>query len=216
MANFFYARTLPTPRVVSTSGGTWLSLGFPTASVALIPAEYVDGGGLGYLVQFQIQRTSTNATIRLNLDTNPSGSGGAALPEFINLFETRGLFRLTAGSVSRVFNLADATTGDTEEPYVWSWASAAVASEMRAVVDALRVGRSPIAGIGACRPGRHHNGSDNAWPPGRGAPQIRGDAGAVGRGIGRHPECHDSRGSRRRHGPRDHRQAARLQAERRG
>ena len=143
MATSFYSRTLPAPRVVSVSGGTWLSLGFPDALPAQIPAEYVDGGGVGYLVQFQLQRTSSNATIRLNLDTNPSGSGGAALPEFINLFETGGLFRLTAGSVSRVFDIADATTGDTEEPYVWSWASTAFASEMRAVVDALRVDEPP-------------------------------------------------------------------------
>ena len=143
MATSFYSRTLPTPRVVSSSGATWLSLGFPVASVAQVPAEYLDGGGLGYLVQFQLQRTNANATIRLNLDTNQSGSGGAAGPEFINLFETRGLFRLTAGSVSRVFNLADATTGDTEEPYIWVWANAEVASEMREVVDALRVDDPP-------------------------------------------------------------------------
>ena len=144
MALSFYERTLPTPRVVSSSGATWLSLGFPVASVAQIPAEYLDGGGVAYLVQLAIQRTSTNATIRLNLDTNQSGSGGAVGPDFINLFETRGLFRLTAGSVSRVFNLADATTGDTEEPYVWSWLSTEAANEMRAVVDALRVDDPPF------------------------------------------------------------------------
>ena len=139
MATFFYDRTLPAPRFTSGNSISWTSLGIGTGwpALARIPTEYVDGGGDAFLVQIFLQRSSTNASVRINLDSNSSGSGGQAGPDFISFVETRGLIRLSYSGRSYVLDLNDASLDDETEPYAWQWNDAEDIAFMRDLVNAV-------------------------------------------------------------------------------
>ena len=138
MATQFYSRTLPTPRFVNVNGGTWTTLGVGDGgAAATIPPAYVEGDDTVYLVQIVLQRTSSAANIRFNLDTFISGSGGAAGPDFIPFVEDRGLIRLSYSGGSRVFDIAESAVDDTEEPYAWQFRGAENSAWMLALLTAL-------------------------------------------------------------------------------
>ena len=139
MATFFYNRTLPAPRFVNVNGGTWSTLGVGdgAGAAATIPPAYVEGDDTVYLVQIVLQRTSSAANIRINLDTFISGSGGQAGPDFIPFVESRGLIRLSYAGGSRVFDIAESAIDDDAEPYAWQFPGSENAVWMRGLLDAL-------------------------------------------------------------------------------
>ena len=139
MATQFYSRTLPAPFFVNVNGGTWSTLGVGEGSgaAATIPPAYVEGDDTVYLVQIVLQRTSSAANIRINLDTFISGSGGQAGPDFIPFVESRGLIRLSYAGGSRVFDIAESAIDDDAEPYAWQFPGSENAAWMRGLLNAL-------------------------------------------------------------------------------